>query len=82
MLSWLTNLTGGSLTRSCEPSNESSVVILIVNGPNLSQHISQDAARQPFRQTSVIRAVVDLTIAGAGGFGYRLGMQTANNESR
>ena len=40
--------------------------------PKVEVHVSQSAAREEFRHASVISPVVDVTITGAGGFGYRL----------
>ena len=47
--------------------------------PKVEVHVSQTPAREPFRHTSVISAVVDVTITGAGGFGYRLAVQAAQH---
>ena len=47
--------------------------------PKVEVHISQTAARETFRHTSVISPVVDVTITGAGGFGYRLAVLAAQN---
>lgn len=47
--------------------------------PKVEVHISQTAAREEFRHTSVISPVVDVTITGAGGFGYRLAVQAAHH---
>lgn len=47
--------------------------------PKVEVHISQTAAREAFRHTSVISPVVDVTITGAGGFGYRLAVQAAQH---
>lgn len=38
-------------------------------------HLSNPAAREPWRHTSVVAPVADGTIAGFGGAGYRLAMQ-------
>ena len=45
--------------------------------PKVEVHLSQTAAREEFRRTSVISPVVDVTITGAGAFGYRLAMRAA-----
>ena len=47
--------------------------------PKVEVHISQTAAREDFRHTSVISPVVNVTITGAGGFGYRLAVQAAQH---
>ena len=51
----------------------------LIAAPKVEVHISQTAAREEFRHTSVISAVVDVTITGAGGFGYRLAVQAASH---
>jgi 3-dehydroquinate dehydratase-2 len=38
-------------------------------------HLSNPAAREPWRHTSVIASVADGSIAGFGGLGYRLAVQ-------
>lgn len=45
--------------------------------PKVEVHLSQTAAREEFRHRSVITPVVDVTITGAGAFGYRLAVQAA-----
>ena len=40
--------------------------------PKVEVHLSQTAAREPFRHLSVVSSVVDVTITGAGLIGYRL----------
>ena len=45
--------------------------------PKVEVHLSQTAAREEFRRVSVISPVVDVTITGAGGFGYRLAVRAA-----
>ena len=42
-------------------------------------HLSQTAAREEFRHTSVISPVVDVTITGAKGFGYQLAVSAAQH---
>jgi 3-dehydroquinate dehydratase-2 len=45
--------------------------------PKVEVHLSQTPAREEFRHTSVVSAVVDVTITGARGFGYKLAVQAA-----
>lgn len=51
----------------------------LLSMPKVEVHVSQTAARESFRHTSVISPVVDVTITGAGGFGYRLAVQAAHH---
>jgi 3-dehydroquinate dehydratase-2 len=51
----------------------------LLSVPKVEVHISQTPAREEFRRTSVISPVVDATITGAGGFGYRLAVQAAQH---
>lgn len=41
-------------------------------GPIVELHLSNPAAREPWRHTSVVAPVASGTIAGFGGYGYRL----------
>jgi 3-dehydroquinate dehydratase-2 len=45
--------------------------------PKVEVHLSQTAARERFRHHSVVSAVVDVTITGAGLNGYRLAVRAA-----
>jgi 3-dehydroquinate dehydratase-2 len=45
------------------------------DGVVVEVHLSNPAAREPFRHTSVVAPVAAGTIAGFGGLGYRLAMQ-------
>jgi len=45
--------------------------------PKVEVHLSQVHAREPFRRQSVVSPVVDVTISGAGAFGYRLAARAA-----
>lgn len=47
----------------------------VFDGVVVELHISNPAAREPFRHTSVVSAVADGTIAGFGGLGYRLAVR-------
>lgn len=43
--------------------------------PKIEVHLSQTHARESFRRRSVVSPVVDVTITGAGLYGYRLAVQ-------
>jgi len=45
------------------------------DGVVVELHLSNPAAREPFRHTSVVAAVANGSIAGFGGLGYRLAVQ-------
>lgn len=45
--------------------------------PKVEVHLSQTHARESFRRHSVVSPVVDVTITGAGVFGYRLAVRAA-----
>lgn len=47
--------------------------------PLVEVHLSQTAAREEFRHHSVVSGVVDVTITGAGAFGYRLAAQAVRH---
>ncbi|MHB8682641.1 MAG: type II 3-dehydroquinate dehydratase [Acidimicrobiales bacterium] len=44
------------------------------DGVVVEVHLSNPAAREPWRHTSVVAPVADGTVAGFGGLGYRLAM--------
>ncbi|MGP0031349.1 MAG: type II 3-dehydroquinate dehydratase [Acidimicrobiales bacterium] len=44
------------------------------DGPAVELHLSNPAAREPFRHTSVLAPVADGLIAGFGGLGYELAL--------
>ncbi len=48
-------------------------------GPVVEVHLSNPAAREPFRHTSVLAPVVAGSIAGFGGLGYLLAMEAVAN---
>lgn len=45
------------------------------DGVVVELHLSNPAAREPWRHTSVVAPVADGTVAGFGGIGYRLAVQ-------
>jgi 3-dehydroquinate dehydratase-2 len=45
--------------------------------PKVEVHLSQTAKRESFRHHSVVSPVVDVTITGAGAYGYRLAVLAA-----
>jgi 3-dehydroquinate dehydratase-2 len=51
----------------------------LVGLPTVEIHLSQTAAREQFRQRSVVSPVVDVTITGAGPYGYELAVLAARH---
>lgn len=51
----------------------------LVGLPTVEVHLSQTAAREPFRHRSVVSGVVDVTITGAGAYGYELAVLAARH---
>ncbi len=49
----------------------------LLDVPKVEVHLSQTPAREEFRRTSVVSPVVDVTITGAGAYGYRLAVRAA-----
>ena len=47
------------------------------DGPVVELHLSNPAAREPWRQTSVVAPVAAGSIAGFGGLGYELAVEAA-----
>jgi 3-dehydroquinate dehydratase-2 len=54
----------------------------LVGLPIVEVHLSQTAAREAFRHTSVVSPVVDVTITGAGPYGYELAVLAARHLAR
>jgi len=51
----------------------------LVGLPTVEIHLSQTAAREEFRRRSVVSPVVDVTITGAGPYGYELAVLAARH---
>jgi 3-dehydroquinate dehydratase-2 len=49
----------------------------LLSVPKVEVHLSQTHARESFRRYSVVSPVVDVTITGAGVFGYQLAVRAA-----
>ena len=45
------------------------------DGPIVEVHLSNPAAREPWRHTSVVAPVAAGTVAGFGGIGYRMAVR-------
>ena len=46
--------------------------LALFDGPVVELHLSNPAAREPWRHTSVVAPVADGTVAGFGSLGYRM----------
>jgi 3-dehydroquinate dehydratase-2 len=53
--------------------------VALLDVPVVEVHLSQTAAREAFRHHSVISAVADVTITGAGPYGYELAVLAARH---
>ncbi len=51
--------------------------LAMFTGPAIEVHLSNPAAREPFRHTSTLAGVVQGSIAGFGGFSYDLALDAA-----
>jgi 3-dehydroquinate dehydratase II len=49
----------------------------LLDVPKVEVHLSQTHAREGFRRHSVVSPVVDVTVTGAGVYGYRLAVRAA-----
>ena len=54
----------------------------LLDVPVVEVHLSQTHAREPFRRTSVVSPVADVTITGAGPLGYRFAARAAADLAR
>jgi 3-dehydroquinate dehydratase-2 len=62
-------INAGALTHSSWALADA---LTIFTGPKIEVHLSNPAAREPFRHVSTLAGVVDGSIAGLGGLGYLL----------
>lgn len=62
-------INAGALTHSSWALADA---LAIFAGPKIEVHVSNPAAREPFRHVSTLAAVVDGSLAGLGGLGYLL----------
>jgi 3-dehydroquinate dehydratase-2 len=62
-------LNAGALTHTSWALSDA---LAVFDGPKVEVHLSNPAAREPYRHTSTIAGVVNGTIAGFGGLGYEL----------
>jgi 3-dehydroquinate dehydratase-2 len=64
-------INAGALTHTSVALHDA---LAAFDGPVVEVHLSNPAAREPFRHTSLIAPVADGVIAGFGGLGYELAM--------
>ncbi|MBW4030087.1 MAG: type II 3-dehydroquinate dehydratase [Acidobacteria bacterium] len=62
-------INAGALTHSSWALADA---LAIFSGPKIEVHLSNPAAREPFRHLSTLAGVVDGSLAGLGGLGYVL----------
>jgi 3-dehydroquinate dehydratase-2 len=62
-------INAGALTHSSWALADA---LAIFTGPKIEIHLSNPAAREPFRHVSTLAAVVNGSLAGLGGLGYLL----------
>ena len=62
-------INAGALTHSSWALADA---LAIFEGPKIEVHLSNPAAREPFRHLSTLAAVVDGSVAGLGALGYDL----------
>ena len=64
-------LNAGALTHSSWALSDA---LAIFEGPKVEIHLSNPAAREPFRHRSTLAGVVSGSIAGFGALSYQLGV--------
>ena len=62
-------INAGALTHSSWALSDA---LAIFSGPKIEVHLSNPAAREPFRHRTTLAAVVDGSLAGLGALGYLL----------
>ncbi len=62
-------INAGALTHSSWALADA---LAMFSGPKIEVHLSNPAAREPFRHLSTLASVVDGSVAGLGGLGYLL----------
>jgi len=67
-------INAGALTHTSWSLHDA---LAMFDGVVVELHISNPAAREPFRHTSVIASVADGLVAGMGGLGYELAIDAA-----
>lgn len=67
-------VNAGALTHSSWSLHDA---LAAFEGVVVEVHLSNPAAREPFRHTSVVAPVADGSIAGMGGLGYELAVEAA-----
>ncbi|HEY5121527.1 MAG TPA: type II 3-dehydroquinate dehydratase [Acidimicrobiales bacterium] len=67
-------INAGALTHSSWALSDA---LAIFSGPKIEVHLSNPAAREPFRHLSTLAAVVDGSLAGLGALGYLLAVDAA-----
>lgn len=72
-------INAAALTHYSEPI---AVALDAFNGVSIELHITNPHAREEWRRVSLVSPVVTGTIAGFGGFGYRLALEAASEKLR
>lgn len=67
-------INAGALTHTSVALHDA---LATFNGPVIEVHLSNPAAREPFRHTSLIAPVASGVIAGFGGLSYELAIEAA-----
>ena len=68
-------INAGALTHTSWALSDA---LAMFDGPKIEVHLSNPAAREPFRHISTLAPVVNGSIAGFGGLGYELAFNAVN----